>query len=129
MVVPTPTAGPQTAAIRGLGKVARPRKKRNTGASGVLAPRFKKSLMSLPALKIVAWPWITTTCTLASAAACLFYAVATHPAEALAAICWFAGVSGLAAATRRPIDAILAHAATNLALGVYVLATGNWWLM
>jgi hypothetical protein len=67
--------------------------------------------------------------TLASAAACLFYAVATHPAEALAAVCWFAGVSGLAAATRRPIDAILAHAATNCALGAYVLATGNWWLV
>jgi hypothetical protein len=35
----------------------------------------------------------------------------------------------VAAATRRPIDAILAHAGTNLALGCYVLATGNWWLM
>lgn len=67
--------------------------------------------------------------TLASAAACLVYAVTTHPAEALAAVCWFAGVSGLAAATRRPSDAILAHAATNLALGVYVLATDNWWLV
>jgi CAAX prenyl protease-like protein len=67
--------------------------------------------------------------TLASTAACLIYAVTTHPGEALAAVCWFAVVSGIAAATRRPIDTILAHAGTNLALGAYVLATGNWWLM
>lgn len=67
--------------------------------------------------------------TLASTAACLFYAAASHPAEAIAAIAWFAVVSGIAAATRRPIDAILAHAGTNLALGAYVLATGNWWLV
>ena len=67
--------------------------------------------------------------TAASAAACLVYALATHPGEAIAAVCWFAVVSGIAAATRRPIDAILAHAGTNLALGCYVLATGNWWLM
>jgi len=67
--------------------------------------------------------------TLASSAACLVYAVATHPAEALAAVCWFAVMSGIAAATRRPIDVILAHAATNLALGAYVVATGNWWLL
>jgi CAAX prenyl protease-like protein len=67
--------------------------------------------------------------TLASTAACLFYAVATHPAEAIAALSWFSVVSGIAAATRRPIDTILAHAGTNLALGAYVLATGNWWLV
>jgi len=24
---------------------------------------------------------------------------------------------------------ILAHAATNLALGIYVVATGSWWLL
>jgi CAAX prenyl protease-like protein len=69
------------------------------------------------------------TLTAASAAACLVYAVATHPAEAFAAAGWFAIVSGIAAATRRPIDAVLAHAGTNLALGAYVLATGSWWLL
>lgn len=69
------------------------------------------------------------TLTAASAAACMIYAVATHPAEAFAAVGWFAIVSGIAAATRRPIDAVLAHAGTNLALGAYVLATGNWWLL
>ena len=67
--------------------------------------------------------------TLASATACLVYAVATHPAEAVAALGWFAVMSGVAAATRRPIDVILAHAATNLALGIYVVATGSWWLL
>jgi len=67
--------------------------------------------------------------TLASTAACLVYAVATHPAEAVAALAWFAVMSGVASATRRPIDVILAHAATNLALGAYVIATKSWWLM
>jgi hypothetical protein len=61
--------------------------------------------------------------------ACLFYAAASHPSECVAAVGWFAVVTGIAAATRRPIDAILAHAATNLALGGYVLCTANWWLL
>ena len=67
--------------------------------------------------------------TAASAAACGVYAVAAHPGEAIAALGWFAVVSGIAAATRKPIDCILCHAATNLALGAYVLATGEWWLV
>ena len=61
--------------------------------------------------------------------ACLFYAAASHPSECVAAVAWFAIVTGIAAATRRPIDTILTHAATNLALGVYVLLTANWWLL
>ena len=36
---------------------------------------------------------------------------------------------GVAASTRKPIDCILCHAATNLALGGYVLATDSWRLM
>lgn len=67
--------------------------------------------------------------TFPAAATCLFYAAASHPAECVAAVGWFAVVTGIAAATRRPIDAILAHAATNLALGAYVLMTANWWLL
>jgi CAAX prenyl protease-like protein len=67
--------------------------------------------------------------TFPAAGACLFYAAASHPAECVAAVCWFAVVTGIAAATRRPIDTILAHAATNLALGAYVLMTANWWLL
>ena len=61
--------------------------------------------------------------------ACVFYAAASHPSECVAAVGWFAVVTGIAAATRRPIDTILAHAMTNLALGAYVLLTANWWLL
>lgn len=68
------------------------------------------------------------TLTASAAGACALYAAASHPAEAVAAVGWFAVVSGIAAATRRPIDCVLAHAGTNLALGAYVVATGNWWL-
>lgn len=68
------------------------------------------------------------TLTTASAVACTAYAVLTHPGEAIAAAGWFGIVSGIAASTRRPIDCITAHAATNLALGFYVVATGAWWL-
>ncbi len=64
-----------------------------------------------------------------AAATCAGYAAVTHPAEAVAAVGWFAIVSGIAAATRRPVDCILCHAATNLALGGYVLAGGAWWLL
>jgi CAAX prenyl protease-like protein len=69
------------------------------------------------------------TLTFSAAAACLLYAVASHPAECVAAAGWFAVVTGIAAATRRPIDTVLAHAMTNLALGAYVLLTDNWWLL
>jgi CAAX prenyl protease-like protein len=65
----------------------------------------------------------------AAAGACAVYAAVSHPSEAVAAVGWFAIVSGIAAATKKPVDCILAHAATNLALGGYVLATGTWWLM
>ena len=64
-----------------------------------------------------------------AAATCAGYAALTHPAEAVAAVGWFALVSGIAAATRRPIDCILCHAATNLALGAYVLSSNAWWLL
>ncbi len=69
MVVPTPTAGPQTAATSGLGKVAMPRRKRDTGESGPAGGRCKKSPMSLPAEKMVSWPCSSTTRTATSPAA------------------------------------------------------------
>jgi hypothetical protein len=69
------------------------------------------------------------TLTTASAATCMVYAAATHPGEAVAAVVWFATISGIAAATRRPIDCILAHAGTNLALGGHVVTHGEWWLL
>ncbi len=69
------------------------------------------------------------TLTTAAAAVMAAYAISTHPAEAIAAVAWFATISGIALATGRPIDCILAHAGTNLALGAWVLATGAWWLV
>ena len=69
-VVPMPTAGPQTEAISGFVNALMPRKKRKTGESLVEVGPFKKSLMSLPALKIVSCPWNTTTRTIAFASAC-----------------------------------------------------------
>lgn len=69
------------------------------------------------------------TITAAAAVACAVYAVGTHPGEAVAALVWFGIVTGIAASTRQPIDCILAHAATNLAIGAWVLATGAWWLV
>ncbi len=69
------------------------------------------------------------TLTAAAAAACAAYSIGTHPAEAVAALGWFGIVTGIAASTRQPIDCILAHAGTNLALGAWVLASGAWWLM
>jgi CAAX prenyl protease-like protein len=67
--------------------------------------------------------------TIPAVGVCFFYAAASHPSECVAAVGWFAVVTGIAAATRRPIDTILAHAATNLALGGYVFLTANWWLL
>ena len=75
------------------------------------------------------WTVPFATLTAAAAGACALYAVGSPPSEAGAAIVWFAAVTGIALATRKPIDCITAHAATNLALGGYVLATGNWWLL
>ncbi len=67
-----PTAGPQTAAITGLGKAAMVRRKRIAGDSfiGVSAgapAAAMKSAMSLPALKMVGSPWISTARTAPSA--------------------------------------------------------------
>lgn len=69
------------------------------------------------------------TLTTASLATCMLYAVGSHPAEAAAAVVWFGAVTWLAARTGRPADCILTHAATNLALGAYVIWSGAWWLL
>ncbi|MFM7412765.1 MAG: CAAX prenyl protease-related protein [Planctomycetota bacterium] len=62
-------------------------------------------------------------------ATCALYAIGSHPAEAVAAIVWFFAVTWVCWQTKRPIDAITLHAATNLALGAYLLKTGDWWLL
>ena len=55
--------------------------------------------------------------------------VLMHPQEALAAAVWFSAITWLMLRTRNIWDCVVAHAVTNLLLGVYVVASGNWWLM
>ena len=52
-----------------------------------------------------------------------------HPGELLAAAAWFSLVTWLMVKTQSLADCMVAHAVTNLLLGVYVVATGHWWLM
>jgi len=54
------------------------------------------------------------------------YALVSHPAEPLAAVVWFSMVTWLYARTRSIWDCVLAHATTNLLLGLYVVGTGTW---
>lgn len=56
-------------------------------------------------------------------------AVSMHPAEWLAELVWFSSVTVLFLRTRNVWDCVAAHAVTNLLLGMYVLATGEWQLM
>ncbi len=52
-----------------------------------------------------------------------------HPAEMLAAAVWFSMVTWLLLRTRNIWDCVVAHAITNLLLGIYVVWTGEWHLM
>ena len=52
-----------------------------------------------------------------------------HPGELLAAFVWFSMVTWLMVRTRNIWDCVVAHAVTNLLLGIYVVTTGNWQLM
>lgn len=54
------------------------------------------------------------------------YGVLSHPAEALAAAAWFSMVSWLMVRTGKFWNCVIAHAVTNLLLGLYVIATGQW---
>jgi CAAX prenyl protease-like protein len=107
-------------ALRGLGLVV---------IVPIIEELFVRGFLMRYVIKEQFWEVPFGMLTAASAAACTAYAVASHPGEAIAAAGWFAVVSGIAAATRKPIDCILCHAATNLALGAYVLAAGEWWLV
>lgn len=52
-----------------------------------------------------------------------------HPGELLATIVWFSMVTWLMLRTRNIWDCVVAHALTNLILGIYVVSTGTWRLM
>ena len=56
------------------------------------------------------------------------YGVATHPGEFIAAALWFSLVSWLMVKTGKFWNCVLAHAVTNLILGLYVCASGQWHL-
>jgi CAAX prenyl protease-like protein len=62
-------------------------------------------------------------------AAAIVLPVLMHPQEALAAVIWFGAVAWLVIRTRNVWDCVAAHAITNLLLGIYVVASGEWWLM
>jgi membrane protease YdiL (CAAX protease family) len=55
--------------------------------------------------------------------------MAVHPAEWVAAAVWFSMVTLMFVKTRNIWDCVIAHAVTNLLLGVYVVCTGEWQLM
>jgi CAAX prenyl protease-like protein len=50
------------------------------------------------------------------------------PSEALAVAVWFTLVTALMFKTRNIWDCVVAHAVTNLLLGIYVVASGDWFL-
>ena len=52
-----------------------------------------------------------------------------HPGELFAAAVWFSLVTWLMVRTRNIWDCVVAHAVTNLLLGIYVITTGEWHLM
>ena len=56
------------------------------------------------------------------------YGVATHPLEAIAAFLWFGLVTWLMVRTGNLWDCVVAHAVTNLLLGIYVIAFAQWHL-
>lgn len=56
------------------------------------------------------------------------YGIATHPGEVIAAALWFSLVSWLMVKTGKFWNCVVAHAVTNLILGLYVCVTGSWQL-
>lgn len=56
------------------------------------------------------------------------YGVLTHPSEAIAAALWFSLVTWLMLKTGNFWDCVVAHAVTNLLLGIWILYTAQWHL-
>ena len=53
----------------------------------------------------------------------------SHPGELVAAAVWFSMVTWLMVKTKNFWNCVVAHALTNLLLGIYVVVSGNWHLM
>jgi len=58
----------------------------------------------------------------------IIFPVLAHP-ERLAAVAWFSMVTWLMLRTRNIWDCVMAHALTNLLMGLWVLYSGDWWMM
>lgn len=56
------------------------------------------------------------------------YGVVSHVGEPLAAAAWFGLVTWLYLRTKSIWDCAVAHAVTNLLMGIFVLLTGSWYL-
>ena len=63
--------------------------------------------------------WLSVVCV-------AVYGLLSHPAEPLSAVVWFSMVTWLYLRTQSIWDCVLAHATTNLLLGLYVVGTGTW---
>lgn len=74
------------------------------------------------------WKLSVGTVNAAAWVAVIVYAVLTHPGEMIAAVAWFSLVTWLVVRTNSIWDAVVAHAVTNLLLGLYVIAFGQWQL-
>ena len=59
-------------------------------------------------------------------AAATVYGMATHPSEFVAAAVWFSLVTLLMVRTGKFWNCVVAHAVTNLMLGIYVITQGAW---
>ncbi len=52
-----------------------------------------------------------------------------HPAELIATAVWFSMITWLMVRTRNVWDCVVAHTVTNFLMGVYVVVSGDWWLV
>lgn len=66
--------------------------------------------------------------TMSALFAASIYGIATHPKEMIAAFLWFGLVTWLMVKTENLWDCVVAHAVTNLLLGIYVLWFSQWHL-
>ena len=58
----------------------------------------------------------------------ILFPVLAHP-ERLAALAWFSLVTWLMLRTKNIWDCVMAHAVTNLLMGMWVVYSGDWWMM
>ena len=74
--------------------------------------------------------WLPTLSglTFRACVAATLYGVLTHPGEIFAAIVWFSLVTWMMKRTGLFWDCVVAHAVTNLLLGIWVLYSSDWFL-